>query len=213
MMKTKSIFAMLIIALVAMTSCSNDDNEAAGPASETQMQAVTGHWYVELPISGETDNWRTEEEGDRTDYDHIGALIYLNGYTTSDCWWGYLYLQNGDMVNYGGIDLNEKGNMFSFAMNSDGNITPSQHLANGPKVTNMHYDSQKDIITADVDYSGHKLSVTFTRPTAELTSQLNEYFDILQEEGIVGGYEDKGGQQKTDVSGDDATEPMRARRR
>ena len=208
---------MLIIGLLAMTSCSNDDNEAAGPASETQMQAVTGHWYVELPISGETDNWRTEEEGDVTTYDKIDALIYLDANTDDVIvtfgFWGYIYLQDNDMVNYGGIDLNEKGNMFSFAMTSDGNITPSQHLANGPKVTNMHYDSQKDIITADVDYSGHKLSVTFTRPNEELTTRLNEYFDILQEEGIVGGYEDKGGQQKTDVTGDDATEPMRARRR
>ena len=206
----KKVF-MFLFASVLFASCSNDD-DTTGPASEAQMHALTGHWYAELPISGETDNWRTEEEGDRTAYDKVAALFYLNGYTTTECWWGYLYLQDDDMVNYGGIDLNEKGNMFSFAMTSDGNITPSQHLANGPKVSNMHYDSQKDIITADVDYSGHKLSITFTRPTEELTTQLNEYFDILLEEGIVGGYEDKGAEQHTDVTDKGATEPSRARR-
>jgi len=208
----KKIF-MFLFGMLAIASCSNDDNETAGPATQAQLEAVTGHWYAELPISGETDNWRTEEEGDVTTYDKVAALFYLNGYTTTECWWGYLYLQDGDMVNYGGIDLNETSNMFSFTMTSEGDITPSQHLANGPKVTNMHYDSKKDIITADVDYSGHTLSVTFTRPTASQATQLNEYFDILQEEGIVGGYEDKDSQLKTDVTDDDATETPRARRR
>jgi len=56
----KKIF-MFLFGLVLFASCSNDDNPA-GPATEAQMQALTGHWYAELPISGETDNWRTEEE-------------------------------------------------------------------------------------------------------------------------------------------------------
>ena len=210
-MKTMKKIFMFMFGLLAIASCSNDDDETAGPATQAQLEAVTGHWHAELPISGDTDNWRTEEEGDVTVYDKVAALFYLNGYTTTECWWGYLYLQYGDMVNYGGIDLNEQGNMFSFTMTNDGYITPSQHLANGPKVSSMHYDAKADIITADVDYSGHKLSVTFTRPTAIQTSQLNEYFDILQEEGIVGGYEDKDSQLKTDVTDDDATEQQRAR--
>lgn len=52
---------MLIIALTAMTSCSDNDNEAVGPATKAQYEAVTGHWYAEIPISGETDNWRTQD--------------------------------------------------------------------------------------------------------------------------------------------------------
>ena len=35
-MKTKSIFAMLVIALVAMTGCSKDDENTVGEAQETQ---------------------------------------------------------------------------------------------------------------------------------------------------------------------------------
>ena len=94
---------LFLFGLLAMTSCSDDDNETIGPATKAQLEAVTGHWFAELPISGETDNWRTEEEGDVTAYDKVAALFYLNGYTTTECWWGYLYLQDGDMVNYGGL--------------------------------------------------------------------------------------------------------------
>ena len=206
----KKIF-MFLFSLVLFASCSNDDNPA-GPATEAQMQVLTGHWYAELPISGETDNWRTEEESDRTDYDHIGALIYLNGYQTDLSYWGYLYMKDGDMVNFDGIDRMTEDAAFDFTMNSDGNITTSSHLPNAPKVTNMHWDSKKDVITADVSYNGQTLNITFTRPTAEQQTFLNDFWEMLVEAGMV-GYEDDGGQQKTDVTDENASEPSRARRR
>lgn len=200
---------MLVIALVAMTSCSSDDEPSA--ASQEQMERVTGHWYAELPMSGETANWRTEEEGDMTSYNKIVALFYLNGYVPGNSYWGYLYLQDDDMVNYGGIDLNEKSNMFDFAMDSNGLITPTSHLANAPKMTNMRYDSQNDVITADVTYNGQTMTMTFKRPTEEQETQLEAYYDILLEEGIVGGYEDRGNHLKTDVKDENADKPSRAR--
>lgn len=214
MMMTK-IIKLFCICLVscglsaAFTSCSDDDEP--GAASQKQMERVTGHWYAELPMSGETANWRTEEEGDMTNYNKIVALFYLNGYITSDSYWGYIYLQDGDMVNYGGIDLNEKSNMFDFVMDSNGLITPTSHLANAPKITNMRYDSQKDVITADVNYNGQTMTLTFRRPTKEQENQLNEYYDILLEEGIVGGYADMGTQLDTDITDKDADEPSRAK--
>lgn len=217
MMKTKSIFAMLIIALTAMTSCTdNKDNLPAGPASEAQLEAVTGHWYAEIPISGETDNWRTEEEGDVTTYDKIDALIYLDANTDDVIvtfgFWGYIYLQDNDMVNYGGL-LSSDDDIFQFSMTSDGYITPSSHLADAPKITNMHYDAAANIITATVDYKGKSLSLTFVRPDEEAMTRLNECYEILMEEGIVSAYDDGGWKIDSDVTDDDATEPMRARRR
>ena len=216
MMKTKSIFAMLIIALTAMTSCSNNDNEAVGPATKAQYEAVTGHWYAEIPISGETDNWRTEEEGDVTTYDKIDALIYLDANTDdviiATGFWGYIYLQDNDMVNYGGL-LSSDDDIFQFSMTSDGYITPSSHLADAPKITNMHYDATANVITATVDYKGKSLSLTFVRPDEEAMNRLNECYEMLREEGIVSAYDDGGNIIHSDVNDDPADEPSRARRR
>lgn len=129
-----------------------------------------------------------------------------------DGWWGYLYMNGDEMVNYGGIDLTKQENQFNYTMSSDGYITPSSNVEGAPKVTNMHWDSSKDVITADVTYNGQTYHLTFTHPTDETWRQLSEYYDILLEEGIVGGYEDKDIKQKTDISGEDASEVSRARK-
>jgi len=211
----KKIF-MFLFGLVLFASCSNDDDETAGPATQAQLEAVTGHWYAELPISGETDNWRTEEEGDVTTYDKIDALIYLDANTDdviiATGFWGYIYLQDNDMVNYGGL-LSSDDDIFQFSMTSDGYITPSSHLADAPKITNMHYDATANVITATVDYKGKSLSLTFVRPDEEAMSRLNECYEMLMEEGIVSAYDDGGDIIHSDVNDDPADEPSRARRR
>lgn len=209
-MKLTKIFAMLIIALVAITSCSdNEDNSVV----EAQYDAAAGHWYAELPISGETENWRTAEEGDMTTYDKVTAIFYLGGSFMKDGWWGYLYLKNdNEMVNYGGLDLAKHETQFTFNMTADGHITPSSHVQNMPKVMNMQYDSVRDVITADVTYKGQSYHLTFSRPTDDDWERLDEYFYILLEAGVVGGYDDGGDYLDTDISNDDATEPQRARR-
>ena len=208
---------MFLFGLLAMVSCSdNDDNPSAGPATKAQYEAVTGHWYAEIPISGETDNWRTEEEGDVTTYDKIDALIYLDANTDDVIvtfgFWGYIYLQDNDMVNYGGL-LSSDDDIFQFSMTSDGYITPSSHLADAPKITNMHYDATANVITATVDYKGKSLSLTFVRPDEEAMSRLNECYEILMEEGIVSAYDDGGNIILSDVTDKNADEPSRAPRR
>ena len=205
----KIVFALFGLLLAA---CSSNDDNPAGPASEAQMQALTGHWYAEVPLIGETDNWRTEEEDDRTDYDHIGTLIYLNGYMTDLSYWGYLYLKDGDMVNFDGIDRMTEDAAFDFTMNSDGDITTSSYMQGAPQVNNMHYDQQKDIVTASVSHNGQTLNITFTRPTAQQEAFLNDFWEMLVEAGMV-GYEDDGYQLNTDVTSDNADETSRARRR
>ena len=141
---------IFMFALLAIVSCKDDDPK---PATAEQLQKLTGHWYAELPANGETANWRTLEEGDMTNYDHIGVVIYLNGNTPTEevSYWGYLYLQEGDMVNYAGLmSESHEQSSFSFTMDEEYNITPSSHLKDAPKVTKMHYDREKDIITAEV---------------------------------------------------------------
>ena len=90
---------MLVIALVAMTGCSKDDDNTVGEAQETQYDAVSGHWFAELPVSGETDNWRSEKECDSTTFDKVTAIFYLGDHVIKEGWWGYLYLQDNEMVN------------------------------------------------------------------------------------------------------------------
>lgn len=200
----------VLLGLLALTSC--HDKEEAQPATEEQLKELTGHWYAELPLSGETENWRTEEEGDMTTYDKIGALIYLNGAVTDACYWGYLYLQNGDMVNYDGLHHRDQEANFAFTMDSEGNITTSSNLPDAPQVSNMHYDSTRKVITADVTFKGRSLSVTFTFVSdTNQQETLNEFYQILAEEGIVGGASSIGGSQNTDLSDDNAKEPSRAK--
>jgi len=208
-MKTIKSFMMALFGLLALTACSSDDDPS--PASEAQMQAINGHWYAAAPISGETDNWRTEEEGDMTTYNSIGALIYLNGVNTDASMWGYTYLQDGDLVNYDGMFKRSDDARFDFTMDSDGYIKTTSNLTDAPQVSNMHYDSTKDVITADVTYKGHPLSLTFTRRSSfDAEPTLKELWDILVESGEVGGYEDNNNELNTDIYSDDATESSRA---
>lgn len=210
-MKAKSIFTMLVIALVAMTSCSSDD-DTVQPVSQEQLQNLHGHWYAEIPISGETANWRTEEEGDMTDYDHIGVLVYLNGTYTDASYWGYIFLQDNELVNIDGIFMRDNDEAsFDYTMDSEGNITPKSHLADAPQVTNMHYDAKADIITANVAYKGHNLALTLVRPTQEEGTVLYDYWQMLAEAHIVGGYDDGGDHLNTDVKDESANKPSRAR--
>lgn len=210
-MKAKSIFTMLVIALVAMTSCSSDD-DTVQPASQEQLQNLHGHWYAEIPISGETANWRTEEEGDMTDYDHIGVLVYLNGTYTDASYWGYIFLQDNELVNIDGIFMRDNDEAsFDYTMDSEGNITPKSHLADAPQVTNMHYDAKADIITANVAYKGHNLALTLVRPTQEEGTVLYDYWQMLVEAHIVGGYDDGGDHLNTDVKDESANKPSRSR--
>ena len=112
------------------------------------------------------------------------------------------------MVNFDGLGRRDEQANFEFKMDRDGNITPSSHLPNAPQVTNMHYTGS--VITADVAYKGKTFSLTFTRPTAEQEATMQEFWEILGEEGIVGGYADNGYEQRTDLSDIDATEPSRS---
>ena len=201
----------LLFGLLTMTSCSEEDNPVQ-PASEELLQQLQGHWYAELPISGETENWRTEEEGDMTAYDHIGVLVYLNGYITDASYWGYLFLKDNDMVNFDGIFMREGDEAsFDYTMDSEGNITPLSHLDDAPQVTNMHYDAKADIITANVNYKDHNLALTLVRPTQEEGTVLFDFWQMLAEAHIIGGFDDGGDHLNTIVTDKDAKEQQRAR--
>ena len=200
---------LIMFGLLTMTSCSEEDNPVNNTATEEQMQEVSGHWYAELPISGMTDNWRTLEEGDMAAYDKIGAVIYLNGYYPDACYWGYLYLKDGDMVNYDGLHRRDDEANFAFKMDREGNITPSSYLPDAPVVNNMRYAN--GVITADVSFMGHHVNLVFTHVDIATEKTLKAFYDILAEEGIVGGYADNDNELDTDVKDNGADKPARSR--
>ncbi len=209
-MKEIKLFAMLIIALVAMTGCKDDDEPS--PATQQQMELLTGHWYADLPLVGETDNWRSIEEGDVTGYNNIAVVIYLNGAAPDACFWRYLYMQDNELVNYDGLFRTDKDANFTIQMDSEGNITPSSHMGGAPVVTNMRYDFERDNITADVSFKGYTLTMTFYRPNKDQESRLSEIWAILSEEGIIGGNADDTSTHNTNISDGNATEPLRAKK-
>ena len=49
-MKQIKNFAMLFIAILAMSSCSKEDNTSSPTQSLAQM--LVGEWIMELPVSG-----------------------------------------------------------------------------------------------------------------------------------------------------------------
>ncbi len=124
------------------------------------------------------------------------------------------------MVNYDGIFRRDEEANFSIRMDIEGNITPSSHLPNAPQVTNMRYVKEKDIITADVTYKEKTVSLVFHRPTMDQFHRptmdqepvLRQFWDMLAEEGIVGGGGDgDDSQYETGISGGNANEPSRAK--
>lgn len=215
---------IVLFGLLTFVSCSDDDDKTPDPATEQQLQNVTGHWYTEIPATGEIENWRTEEEGDMTTYDKIGAVIYLNGAnpTGQASFWGYIYMNNDEMVNVDGLLItNKEPSTFSFTMDSEGLIVPSSNLSNAPVVSEMRYNAEKDVITANVSFKGKDYLLTFYRTDAMKNPVLYECFEILTEEGLIGGGASgggsggndgaSGGTQSTDVDNGNATEPSRVK--
>lgn len=196
------IFSCLLCCymVAAFTSCCSKDDDNTVPFDR---KLLAGHWYAEIPLTGETLNWRTEEEDDMTTYDHVGALIYLHDEFTDFSYWGYIYMKDGDMVNFDGIDRMNKGSNFDYTVTPDGYITPSNYIESAPKVESMHYVDGK--IYAEVN----GMQIVFTRPTEEQNVFLNEFWLMLVEAGMV-GYGDNDGIIETDVIDDDAGEPSRA---
>ena len=115
------------------------------------------------------------------------------------------------MVNFDGLHRRDDEANFAITMDSEGYITTSSHLKDAPKVTKMHYDREKDIITAEVNYKGETYYLTFTRPTGDNETLLNEFWDMLIEAGEIGGSADKGTEIDTDVEEGGATESSRAK--
>lgn len=205
------LLGLLVIALLTLAGCRSSDEEDSKPkpATPEQLKKIDDHWLAIVPLSGETDNWRSEEEGDKTAFDHVYVIIFMNTYFTEDSYWGYIYTKDGEMVNYDGIDRRNVDITFDFTMDSNGYIKPTWQLPDVPQVKTMRYDEAKDVITADVSYKGYSVSAVFNRVDQD-DEFLNEFWMTLVDEGLL-GYDDEGDELHTEVTDENADEPSRGR--
>ena len=108
-MKEIKILAALLIALVAMSSCSSEDLPVMVPVD------ADGEWYAEVAMTGTTYDMRSEGELIEVNYDHIGVKLSLKEGIGE---WTHYYIKDGEMVNYeGGYD-----NLFEYTTAGDGTI-------------------------------------------------------------------------------------------
>lgn len=185
----------------ALAGCSKDDDPV--PFDRTLLD---GYWYAEMPMSGESLNWRTEDADDMSSYDHVGAIIYLHSEPTGASWWGYVYLKDGDIVNFDGIHPWSESANFYYTVTPEGRITPDRYIENTPRVEDMQYTGGR--IYSKVG----GMQVVFTRPTEEQDARLDELFQMILEAG-GGGYADDDYIINTDIKNQNATKPSRSKRK
>ena len=191
-MKEIKILAALLIALVAMSSCSSEDLPVMVPVD------ADGEWYAEVAMTGTTYDMRSEDELIEVAYDHIGVKLSLKEGIGE---WTHYYIKDGEMVNYeGGYD-----NLFEYTTAGDGTIQVNSFDElddlSFVKSLNMRYSDSR--ILAKVN----GLDVVFSSPTAEETLMLKRWDAIINDDHM--GY--AGDEIETDLDPDNANEPSRAR--
>ena len=193
-MKTIKILTALFIALVAMSSCINEDNPVPAPAN------VDGEWYTEVAVTGVTYDMGSVDELIEVGYDHVGVKLSLEGGIGM---WTHYYIKDGEMVNYdGGYD-----NLFGYVPMSDGSIL----------VKSLNeFDNISFVEGMDLRYSnGHivanlnGMDVVFNNPSAEEALKMRKWDAIITDDHM--GYTPD--EITTDFDPNNATEPSRARRR
>jgi hypothetical protein len=191
-MKEIKILAALLIAFVAMSSCSSEDIPVMVPVD------ADGEWYAEVAMTGTTYDMRSEDELIEVTYDHIGVKLSLKEGIGE---WTHYYIKDGEMVNYeGGYD-----NLFEYTTAGDGTIQVNSFDElddlSFVKSLNMRYRDSR--ILAKVN----GLDVVFSSPTAEETVKLKRWDAIITEDHM--GY--AGDESETDLDPNNANEPSRAR--
>lgn len=196
-MKTMKIMTALFIALVAMSSCSSDDNN---DTKKFTLSDIEGEWYAETPTAGVTYDMRTDDELQEVAYDRIGIKLSLKDGIGE---WTHYYIANGEMVNYeGGYD-----NLFGYTADNAGTIVFAA-LAEGNDITlaeglSLRY-SDGHIVA-----QGSAMNLVFSHPDSDQATKLAQW-DADIDADHMGYANDETG---TDLDPNNANEPSRVRQR
>lgn len=183
-MKTKHILICMLAALLALTSCSDDDNTSPTPA-----KAVLGEWFTQVNTNGVLDG---------IPYDAYALLVTFqeNGHGL----FMQYFLKDGKLVN-------ALGSMTDYTVDSNGNISIVVSEVKVPLGENVHIAGDKLIL----DMSRFNLrGLTLVHPTDTQKQMIKEWDAIVEEWGGIGG---DGSTTATEVTDEGASEPARVRNR
>lgn len=183
-MKTKHILICMLAALLALTSCSDDDNTSPTPA-----KAVLGEWFTQVNTNGVLDG---------IPYDAYALLVTFqedgHGLFTQ------YFFKDGKLVN-------ALGSMTDYTVDSNGNISIVVSEVKVPLGENVHIAGDKLIL----DMSRFNLrGLTLVHPTDTQKQMIKEWDSIVEEWGGIGG---DGSTTATEVTDEGASEPARVRNR
>ena len=189
----KNIFALLAV-LMATASCSKDDNPTPEPVVDpvvTPAEAVVGDWFAQVEAGGSIDY---------VPYDSFAVYLKFQ----SD---GHgLFMQ---YFLYQGIVVNSMGRETDYTIDADGNITVN---IKGTQVQ-LGQDMRlaDDRLTFDIP-SHNQYGLTLLKATEQQMQMVGEW-GINIDQPDEGGGDDDDGDTMTEVTGDGATGPARARQR
>lgn len=183
-MKTKHILICMLAALLALTSCSDDDNTSPTPA-----KAVLGEWFTQVNTNGVLDGIPYDAYALLVTFQEDGHGLFMQ-----------YFLKDGKLVN-------ALGSMTGYTVDSNGNISIVVSEVKVPLGENVHIAGDKLIL----DMSRFNLrGLTLVHPTDTQKQMIKEWDAIVEEWGGIGG---DGSTTATEVTDEGASEPARVRNR
>ena len=183
-MKTKHILICMLAALLALTSCSDDDN-----TNPTPTKAVLGEWFTQVNTNGVLDGIPYDAYALLVTFQEDGHGLFMQ-----------YFLKDGKLVN-------ALGSMTDYTVDSNGNISIVVSEVKVPLGENVHIAGDKLIL----DMSRFNLrGLTLVHPTDTQKQMIKEWDAIVEEWGGIGG---DGSTTATEVTDEGASEPARVRNR
>ena len=188
----KNIFALLAV-LMATASCSKDDNLTPEPVVDpvvTPAEAVVGDWFAQV------------EAGGSIDYvPHDAFAVYLKFQSDGHGLFMQYFL-------YQGIVVNSMGRETDYTIDADGNVIVNikgTQVQLGEKMR-----LADDRLAFDIP-SHNQYGLTLLKATEQQMQMVGEW-GINIDQPDEGGGDDNDDDTMTEVTGDGATGPARARK-
>lgn len=179
-MKTKHILICMLAALLALTSCSDDDNTSPTPA-----KAVLGEWFTQVNTNGVLDG---------IPYDAYALLVTFQ----EDGHGSFLqyFLKDGKLVS-------ALGSVTDYTVDSNGKISIVINEVNVPLGENVRLADDKLML----DMPNYDLRGLILLHPTDAQKQIIKEWDAIVEEW--GGKGNDGSTTSTEVTDEGASEPAR----
>ena len=179
---------MLFIVLVAMSSCSKEDNTSSPTQSLAQM--LVGEWIMELPVSG----LEADPGSDIVIPDDADMLTLIFHFDADGNGWKELNVMREGKLIYSAINRHETG--FTYTIDEEGEVE-------------VFLDTQEN--SELLQFNGHILTAEFEGVEFYLVRATDDQIQSYKKESDEWhGGSDEGGSIDTDIDNTDAGEPSRS---